>query len=62
MEIHACTQCGKGLLFCEIEKVVCVCVNPACPNYSLLCLPEKTIENFMRGFDSVKKSKKGNKK
>ncbi len=48
-DIPKCCMCHEELGKCDINKIVGVCLNPACPNYSLLCLPEETIENFKKG-------------
>jgi len=45
---HLCVMCHQELGRCDIEKIVGVCLNIECPNYSLLCLPEETIELFKK--------------
>ena len=49
--IPQCVMCHKNLAKCDIEKIVCVCVNPACPNFSLLSIPEDTIYEYTNGFN-----------
>lgn len=46
VNVPTCVMCRKELGRAEIEKIVAVCFNPACPNYSLLCIPEDTILRF----------------
>lgn len=45
-DIPLCVMCRKELGRADIKKIVAVCLNPACPNFSLLCLPEETILKF----------------
>ncbi len=44
--IPLCVMCFKELGRVDIKKIVAICLNPACPNFSLLCLPEDTILRF----------------
>lgn len=48
MEKPKCCQCHKELGRADIEKIVGLCLNPACPNFSLLCIPEDTISDFLK--------------
>jgi hypothetical protein len=44
-----CVQCGKGLALCDLGSLVGCCINPKCPNYSLMCIIEESILKFTRG-------------
>ena len=50
INIPRCAQCGVILGKCDIERIVCVCMNPRCPNFSLLSIPENTIKEYLEGF------------
>ena len=45
--IAKCCKCDKKLARVDVERAVCVCLTFSCPNYSLLCLPQDTIDDFI---------------
>ena len=53
-----CVMCHKELGRADIEKIVAICLNPKCPNFSLLCIPEEQIYKFINENEKNRNKKK----